>query len=51
LCITSGNREAAWDAQTAEVKPQKQITSGYSEPFAKYAVFNVMYIKILSSKY
>ncbi len=29
LCITSGEREAACDAQTAEGKLQKQITSGF----------------------
>jgi hypothetical protein len=43
--------EAACDAQTAKGKPRKQIASGFSEPFANYAVFSAMYIKILSSKY
>jgi hypothetical protein len=48
LCITSGEKEAACDALTAKGKPLKQITSGFSEPFANYAVFSVMYIKILT---
>jgi hypothetical protein len=43
--------EAACDAQTAKGKLQKQITSGFCEPFANYPVFSAMYIKILSSKY
>jgi hypothetical protein len=51
LWITSGERETASDAQTAKGKPQKQITSGFSEPFAKYAVFSMMHIKKISSKY
>jgi hypothetical protein len=37
----SGYKEAACDAQTAKGKPQKQITSGFSEPFENYAVFSV----------
>jgi hypothetical protein len=41
----------ACDAETAKGKPRKQITSGFSEPFAIYAVFSSMHIKILSSKY
>jgi hypothetical protein len=44
-------REAVCDAQTAKGKLQKQITSGFSEPFANYAVVSAVYIKILSSKY
>jgi hypothetical protein len=51
LCITSSEREAACDAQMAKGKPQKQITSGFSEPFANYAAFSAMCINILSSKY
>jgi hypothetical protein len=43
--------EAACDAQTAKGQPRKQIRSGFSEPFANYAVFSAMYIEILSSKY
>jgi hypothetical protein len=50
LCITSGQREAACDAQMATGKPRKKVTSGFREPFANYAVFSMMYIKILSSK-
>jgi hypothetical protein len=46
--ITSGEREAVCDAQTAKGKPRKQITSGFSELSANYAVFSAMYIKILS---
>jgi hypothetical protein len=49
LCITSGYREAACDAQKAKGKPRKQITSDFSEPFANYAVFSAMYIKKFSS--
>jgi hypothetical protein len=48
LCIRSSYREAACDAQTAKGKPWKQITSGFSELSANYAVFSAMYIKILS---
>jgi hypothetical protein len=44
-------RKPACDAQTAKGKPWKQITSGYSESSANYAMFSAMYIKILSSKY
>jgi hypothetical protein len=46
LCITSSERVASYDAQTAKEKPRKQITSGSSEPFANYAVFSAMYIKL-----
>ncbi len=42
-------RKPACDARTAKGKPRKQITSGFSELSANYAVFNAMYIKILSS--
>jgi hypothetical protein len=49
--VAKGNLLAACDARTATGKPQNQITSGFSEPFANYAVFSTMYIKILSSKY
>jgi hypothetical protein len=41
-------REAACDAQTAKGKPQKQITSGFCELSANYAMFSAMYNKILS---
>jgi hypothetical protein len=34
----------------AKGKPREQITSGFSEFSANYAVFSAMYIKILSSK-
>jgi hypothetical protein len=44
-------REPACDSQSAKGKPQKLITSGFSEHSANYAVFSAMYIKILSSKY
>jgi hypothetical protein len=44
-------KKPACDAQTAKGKPRKQITSGSSEPSENYAVFSVMYIKILSPKY
>jgi hypothetical protein len=40
--------EAVSDAQTAKVNPRKQITSGFSELSANYAVFSAMCIKILS---
>jgi hypothetical protein len=43
--------EAVCDAQTAKGKPRMQIKSGFSEPFANYAVFSAMYIIILYSKY
>jgi hypothetical protein len=43
--------EPACDAQTVKGKPQKLITSSISEHSANYAVFNAMYIKILSSKF
>jgi hypothetical protein len=43
--------EAASDAQTAKGKPRKQITSGFSEPFANYACLArctlKFYLKIL----
>jgi hypothetical protein len=42
-------RKPACNARTAKGKPRKQITSGFSELFANYAVFSAMYIKILSS--
>ncbi len=42
-------RKPACDARTAKGKPRKQITSGFSELSANYAVFSAMYIKILSS--
>jgi hypothetical protein len=42
-------RKPAYDARTAKGKPRKQITSGFSELSANYAVFSAMYIKILSS--
>jgi hypothetical protein len=35
--------------QTAKGKPRKQITSGFSELSANYAVISAMYIKILYS--
>jgi hypothetical protein len=41
-------RKPACDAQTAKGKPRKQITDGFSELSANYAVFSVMYFKILS---
>jgi hypothetical protein len=43
--------EPACASQAAKGKQPKQITRDFSEPFANYAVFSVMYIKILSSKY
>jgi hypothetical protein len=42
-------RKPACDAPTAKGKPRKQITSGFSELSANYAVFSAMYIKIVSS--
>jgi hypothetical protein len=33
----------------AKRKPRRQITCGFSEFSANYAVFSAMYIKILSS--
>jgi hypothetical protein len=42
-------RKPACDARTAKGKPRKQITSGFSELSANYAVFSAMCIKILSS--
>jgi hypothetical protein len=42
-------REPACDAQTAKGNLQKLITSSFSEHSANYAVFSVVYIKILSS--
>jgi hypothetical protein len=42
-------RKPACDARTAKGKPRKQITIGFSELSANYAVFSAMYIKILSS--
>jgi hypothetical protein len=42
-------RKPACDAQTAKGKQRKQITGGFSELSANYAVFSAMYIKILSS--
>jgi hypothetical protein len=42
-------RKPACDAWTAKGKPRKQITSSFSELSANYAVFSVMFIKILSS--
>jgi hypothetical protein len=43
--------EADCDAQTAKGQPWKQISSGFGEPFANYAVFSGKHIEILSSKY
>jgi hypothetical protein len=42
-------REPACDAQMAKGKLRKLITSGFSKYYENYAVFGVMYIKILSS--
>jgi hypothetical protein len=42
-------RKPACEARTAKGKPRKQITNGFSELFANYAVFSAMYIEILSS--
>jgi hypothetical protein len=42
-------RKPACDARTAKGKPWKQITSGFSELSASYAVFSAIYAKILSS--
>jgi hypothetical protein len=41
-------RKPACDARMAKGKPRKQLTSGFSELSANYAVFSTMYIKILS---
>jgi hypothetical protein len=40
--------DATCDAEAAKGKPWKKITSGFSEPFANYALFRTMYIQILS---
>jgi hypothetical protein len=42
-------RKPTFDARMAEGKPRKQITSGFSELSANYAVFSAMHIEILSS--
>jgi hypothetical protein len=42
-------RKPACDARAAKEKLRKQITSGFSELSANYAVFSAMYIKIVSS--
>jgi hypothetical protein len=42
-------RKPSCNARTAKGKPRNQITSGFSELSANYAVFSAMYINILSS--